>query len=134
MLRLSYKGKSRQKTIALPGWAAGLMAAGVAGLGIALFLLVSTIALLLLPFLLVAGGVTAFIMRKRIEKMIKSGAFPAGGFPSQGFPPQGFPGEASIDEREAAARAAKRRAEQRVRGDIEDADYRVVDEPPRKGA
>jgi uncharacterized protein YneF (UPF0154 family) len=110
MLRLSYRGKSRQKTMTMPNWAFGLMAAGSAALGIALFLVVSTLAVLLLPIVLIVGGVTAFIMRKRIEKLLRQGGFPVG--------------EEQMRRAQRKPRAPK--------ADIEDADYRVVDEPPRK--
>ncbi len=123
MLRLSYKGKSRQKSITMPNWAFGLMAAGSAALGVAIFLLISTLAILLLPLLLVAGGVTAFVMRKRIERMLRMGGFPASGAGRE---------RPDFGPEDAAVRMSRRRAQQRVKPDIEDADYRVVEEPPRK--
>jgi hypothetical protein len=112
MLRLGYKTRSRQKMVSMPNWAFGLMAAGSAALGVALFIVVSTLALLLLPIFLIAGGVTAFVMRKRIEKLLKQGGFSVG------------------QPQPARARGQSRPN----RPDIEDADYRVVEEPPRKGS
>lgn len=116
MFRLSYRSRSTNRNVSLPNWAIGLMAAGSAAVGIAVFLLISTLAVLLLPIVLVVGGVTAFIMRKRIERLVKTGGFP-------------MPGAQPDD---AAVQAARRRAERRVKPDIEDADYRVVDDPGRK--
>jgi hypothetical protein len=93
----------------MPNWAFGLMAAGSAALGIAMFLVISTLAVLLLPVVLVAGGVTAFVMRKRIERLLSGAGLSA---------PQ--PGQ------------ARRRAPRKPPGpDIEDAEYRVIDEPAR---
>lgn len=97
----------------MPGWAFGLMAAGSAALGIALFLVVSTIALLLLPVVLVAGGVGAFLLRRKIERMLKG----AGLAPEQGL--------RAAPRRRAAPRKAPR-------DEIEDADYRVVEDPAGK--
>jgi hypothetical protein len=111
MLRLNYRGKSGQKTITLPNWAFGLMAAGSAALGIALFLVISTLALVLLPLVLIAGGVTAFLMRKRIERLLRQGGFPVG----------------QPDMAPPRKRAARRPG----KPDIEDADYRVVEDPPK---
>lgn len=116
MLRLSYRSGSRSRNVSLPNWLVGLMAAGGAAVGIAVFLLVSTLALLLLPIVLVVGGISAFLMRRRIEAMLKNGGF------------QMPPGQSDP----AAAEMARRRAQHRVRPDAEDADYRVVEEPPRK--
>lgn len=110
MLRLFYRGKSRQKSVSMPNWAFGLMAAGSAALGIALFLVVSTIAVLLLPIVLAAGGIAAFAMRKRIEKLLKTAGFQ----PTPGPSPR------------------KRTARQRAVDEIEDVEYRVVDEPRQK--
>jgi hypothetical protein len=115
MLRLSYRGKSRGKTITLPNWAFGLMAAGSAALGIAIFLVISTIAVLLLPLVLIAGGVTAFLMRKRIERMLaRAGAM--GGMMGGGSPGMG-------------PQKPRRRTAKAARPDIEDAEYRVVNDP-----
>jgi hypothetical protein len=116
MLRLTHRSRSRSKTISMPGWAFGLMAAGSAALGIALFLIVSALAVLLLPLVLAAGAVTAFVMRKRIEKLVRAG---------------GFPGMTQGAE-DAVVKTARRRAQQRVKPDIEDAEYRVVSEPPKR--
>ncbi len=110
MLRLSYRAKSRQKTVTLPNWAVGLMAAGSAALGIALFLVVSTLAVLLLPLVLIAGAVTAFIMRKRIEKLLKAAGI----------------------AQPAAGQPRRRPAKSRERDEIEDVEYRVVEEPAGK--
>ncbi len=110
MLRLSYRGKSRQKTVTMPNWAFGLMAAGSAALGIALFLVISTIAVLLLPLVLAAGAVTAFVMRKRIERLL-SGAGRARPQPASG---------------------RKRAPRKPLPGEIEDVEYRVVSEPQRE--
>ena len=107
MLRLSYRGKSRQKTVTMPNWAFGLMAAGSAALGIALFLVISTIAVLLLPVVLIAGAVMAFVLRKRIERLL-SGAGIA---------------------RPQPASSRKRAARKSSRDEIEDVEYRVVSEP-----
>ena len=113
MLRLGYRGRSRQKSVTMPNWAFGLMAAGSAALGIALFLVVSTIAVLLLPLVLIAGGVTAFVMRKRIERMLAGAGL--------GAPPPNAP-------RRRSPRSAPSHDE------IEDVEYRVVSEPPKDGA
>ena len=110
MLRLSYRGRSRQKTVTLPNWAFGLVAAGSAALGIALFLVVSTIAVLLLPLVLIAGAVAAFIMRKRIERLLKSAGL----------------------SQPAGVQSRRRPAKPRSRNDIEDVEYRVVEEPVAK--
>lgn len=110
MLRLSYRGKSRQKTVTMPNWAFGLVAAGSAALGVALFLAISAIAVLLLPIVLVAGGITAFVMRKRIEGLLRR----AGMAQPQPASPR------------------KRTARKPQRDEIEDVEYRVVDEPPRR--
>jgi hypothetical protein len=110
MLRLSYRAKSRQKTVTLPSWAFGLVAAGSAALGIALFLVVSTLAVLLLPLVLIAGAVTAFIMRKRIDKLLKTAGI---GQPS-------------------ASQPRRRAAQAGARDEIEDVEYRIVEEPVRK--
>lgn len=113
MLRLSYRGRSNRKTVTMPNWMFGLVAAGSAAVGIAIFLLISTLAILLLPFVLIAGGITAFVLRKRIERLLRAGGFPAGGSDSAGEEP-------------------RRRAGRQARPDIEDAEYRVVREPSRK--
>ena len=89
------------------------MAAGSAALGIALFLVVSTIAILLLPFVLVAGGVGAFLMRRKIERILKG----AGLASDQGL-------RAAPRRRAAPGRTA--------RHEIEDAEYRVVEDPAGK--
>jgi hypothetical protein len=109
MLRLSFRGKSRQKSVSMPNWAFALMAAGSAALGIALFLVVSTIAVLLLPIVLIGGAIAAYVMRKRIEKMLKTAGF------------QTAPGPAP----------RKRAARKPAAAEIEDVEYRVVSEPPR---
>ncbi len=93
----------------MPNWAFGLMAAGSAALGVALFVVVSTLALLLLPIVLNAGGIGMYVMRKRIERMLKS---------------VGFPQTATSPSRKRTPRKA-------ARDDIEDVEYRVVSEPPR---
>jgi hypothetical protein len=110
MLRLSYRGKSRQKTVTMPNWAFGLVAAGSAALGVALFLAISAIAVLLLPIVLVAGGITAFVMRKRIEGLLR---------------------RAGLAQPQPAT-TRKRTARKPQRDEIEDVEYRVVDEPPRR--
>jgi hypothetical protein len=109
MLRLSYRGKSRQKTVTMPNWAFGLVAAGSAALGVAMFLAISALAVLLLPIVLVAGGITAFVMRKRIEGMLRKAGL---GQPQPATP-------------------RRRTARKPARDEIEDVEYRVVDEPPR---
>jgi len=117
MLRLSYRGRSRQKTVTMPNWAFGLMAAGSAALGIALFLVVSTIAVLLLPIVLVAGGIGAFMLRKRIEKLMHAA----------GLGPDGL-------SRPQPARSRRTSQRKPARDEIEDVEYRVVEEPPREAA
>ncbi len=109
MLRLSYRGKSRQKTVTMPNWAFGLMAAGSAALGIALFLVVSTIAVLLLPVVLIGGAVAAFMLRRRIERILAGAGIAR--------PPQ--------------ANARKRATRMPAPDEIEDIEYRVVSEPQR---
>ncbi|MGL4441592.1 MAG: hypothetical protein ACRCUE_20260 [Bosea sp. (in: a-proteobacteria)] len=94
----------------MPNWAFALMAAGSAALGIALFLVVSTIAVLLLPLVLVAGAITAYVMRKRIEKLLKSAGFQAAPAPTQ----------------------RKRASRKSPADEIEDVEYRVVDDPRQK--
>jgi hypothetical protein len=121
MLRLSDRGKSRAKTITLPNWAFGLMAAGSAALGIAIFLVISTLAVLLLPLVLIAGGVTAFMMRKRIERMLARG-----GFGQTGARPE------DLSRDDMAGPRPRRRAAKATRPDIEDAEYRVVPESTRE--
>lgn len=96
----------------MPNWAFGLMAAGSAALGIAIFLVISAIAVVLLPLVLIAGGVTAFVMRKRIERLLRGGGFPLAG--------------------ETRAARLRRAARRRHEPEIEDAEYRVVDEPSRR--
>lgn len=96
----------------MPNWAFALMAAGSAALGIALFLVVSTIAVLLLPLVLVGGGIAAYVMRKRIEKLLKNAGFQT--------PPQ--------------TSARKRTPRKPATGEIEDVEYRVVSEPPKPPA
>lgn len=91
----------------MPNWAFALMAAGSAALGIALFLVVSTIAVLLLPIVLIGGGVVAFMMRKRIEKLLKTAGFQAAPAPT----------------------ARKRTARKPAINEIDDVEYRVVSEP-----
>jgi hypothetical protein len=91
----------------MPNWAFGLMAAGSAALGIALFLVVSTIAVLLLPVVLIGGGIAAYVLRKRIEKMLRSAGFEAAPPPAQ----------------------RKRTARKATAGEIDDVEYRVVSEP-----
>ncbi len=108
MQRLGYRGRTSRKTVTLPNWAFGLVAAGSAALGIALFLVISTLAVLLLPIVLIAGGVAAFVLRKRIERLLAGAGF---------APPQRAPHR----KRPAAA----------ARDEIEDVEYRVVSEPPR---
>lgn len=93
----------------MPNWAFALMAAGSAALGIALFLVVSTIAVLLLPIVLVGGGIAAYVMRKRIEKMLKTAGF------------QTAPGPTT----------RKRTTRKPAADEIEDVEYRVVSEPGR---
>jgi hypothetical protein len=115
MLRLSYRGKTRQKTVTMPSWAFGLVAAGSAALGVALFLAISAIAVLLLPIVLVAGGITAFVMRKRIEAVLRRAGM------SQPQP---------ATTRKSTARKSTDRKPSR--DEIEDVEYRVVDEPPRR--
>lgn len=112
MLRLNYRGRSRARSVTMPNWAFGLMAAGSAALGIAIFLVISAIAVVLLPLVLIAGGVTAFVMRKRIERILRGGGFPLAG--------------------EARAARPRRAAKRGPQPEIEDAEYRVVDEPPRR--
>jgi hypothetical protein len=107
MLRLSFRGKSRQKSVSMPNWAFALMAAGSAALGIALFLVVSTIAVLLLPLVLMGGAIAAFVMRKRIEKMLKTAGFETATGPAP----------------------RKRKPRKPATPDIEDAEYRVVNDP-----
>lgn len=85
------------------------MAAGSAALGIALFLVVSTIAVLLLPLVLVGGSIAAYVMRKRIEKMLKTAGFEATQAPTQ----------------------RKKATRKQAAPEIEDVEYRVVSEPPR---
>jgi hypothetical protein len=112
MLRLSYRGRSRAKTVSMPGWAFGLMAAGSAALGIALFLVVSTIAVLLLPVVLIIGGVSAFVLRKRIEKLMR---------------------DAGIGTPQKTSRTRKT-SQKHPATEIEDVEYRVVQEPSRAGS
>ncbi len=111
MLRLSYRGKGRARSVGLPNWAVGLVAAGGAAVGIAIFLVVSTLALLLLPIVLIAGGVAAYMMRRRIESLLRAGGF-------------------SPETMARASRPKARRSDPRA--DIEDAEFRVVDTPREK--
>ena len=89
----------------MPNWVFGLVAAGSAALGVALFLAISAIAVLLLPIVLVAGGITAFVMRKRIEGLLRKARM--------------------AQPQPSAARKSRH-------DEIEDVEYRVVDEPPRQ--
>ena len=99
----------------MPNWAFGLVAIGSAALGVALFLAISAIAVLLLPIVLVAGGITAFVMRKRIETLLRRAGM------SQPQP---------ASTRKSTARKSTARKPQL--DEIEDVEYRVVDEPPRR--
>lgn len=99
----------------MPNWAFGLVAIGSAALGVALFLAISAIAVLLLPIVLVAGGITAFVMRKRIEALLRRAGM------SQPQP---------ASTRKSTARKSTARKPQL--DEIEDVEYRVVDEPPRR--
>ena len=109
MLRLSVRGRSRRKSVTMPSWAFGLMAAGSAALGIAMFLVISALAVLLLPVVLLAGGVTAFVMRKRIERVLSGAGLST---PRPG-----------VDRRHATRKPPG--------PDIEDVEYRVIEEPAR---
>jgi hypothetical protein len=61
---------------------------------------------------LIVGGVSAFLMRKRIERML---TMASRGMPQDMEPPR-----------------PRRRSSAKAQADVVDADYRVVDEPPRR--
>ncbi len=105
MIRFTVNRAFGGRMTSMPRWATWLTMAASIVVGIALFLLAASLALILIPLVLTAGAVAAWRLRSRLK---------AAGFP-QGAP---FGPRAKGDSRL----------------DIIDVEYRIIDqgEPPRR--
>ena len=105
MIRVNLYRQLGGRTAAMPRWAAWLAMAASVVVGLALFLLAASLALVLIPVVLIAGAIAAWRLRSQLKA---AGIDPRAPF---GRRPQG-PGEVEII----------------------DAEYRIIDsqEPPRR--
>jgi hypothetical protein len=95
----------RSRPAGLPRWASWLAMAGSLVVGVTLFLIAASLALILIPVVAIAGAIAIWRLKARLK---------AAGFGQPGpFPRQG---------------------QQADRGEIIDAEYRVIEpgEPPRR--
>ncbi|WP_439494154.1 hypothetical protein [Bosea sp. (in: a-proteobacteria)] len=105
MIRVNFSEQIGGRAAAMPRWAAWLAMAASLVIGVGLFLLAASLALILLPVAAVAGAIAVWRLRSRMK---------AAGF--------GQPG------------AFSERSPTPVRGEIIDAEYRIIEsgEPPRR--
>lgn len=105
MIRVNLYEQLGGRTARMPRWAAWLAMAGSLVVGVVLFLVAASLALILIPVIAIVGTIAVWRLRSRMK---------AAGFGQPGpFPPQGQKGGAS---------------------EIIDAEYRIIEqgEPPRR--
>ena len=67
MIRIDLNSRLNQSTARLPRWASYLIMAGAFALGVLLFLVAASLALVLIPVVLIGGAVAAWQMRRRMR-------------------------------------------------------------------
>lgn len=103
MIRIDLNSRLNQSTARLPRWASYLIMAGAFALGVLLFLVAASLALVLIPVVLIGGAVAAWQMRRRMR--------------AAGIDPQN---------------PFERRQPETARGEIVDAEYRVIEPGDRR--
>ncbi|KRE00139.1 hypothetical protein ASE63_08580 [Bosea sp. Root381] len=105
MIRVNLYEQLGGRTARMPRWAAWLAMAASLVVGIVLFLVAASLALILIPVVAIAGAIAIWRLRRRMKA--------AGIDPSAPFPQQ---------------------RRQPGHGEIVDAEYRIIDqgEPPRR--
>lgn len=103
MIRIDLNSRLNQSTARLPRWASYLIMAGAFALGVLIFLVAASLALILIPVVLIGGAVAAWQMRRRMRA---AGIDPQNPF---GQPQQGT-----------------------AQGEIVDAEYRVIETNERR--
>lgn len=103
MIRIDLNSRLNQSTARLPRWASYLIMASAFALGVLLFLVAASLALVLIPVVLIGGAVAAWQMRRRMRA---AGIDPQNPF---GQPQQGA-----------------------AQGEIVDAEYRVIETNERR--
>lgn len=67
MIRIDLNRRLNQGTARLPRWASYLIMAGAFAAGVLLFLVAASLALILIPVVLIGGAVAAWQMRRRMR-------------------------------------------------------------------
>ncbi|WP_332695396.1 hypothetical protein [Bosea sp. (in: a-proteobacteria)] len=67
MIRIDLNRRLNQGTARLPRWASYLIMAGAFALGVLIFLVAASLALILIPVVLIGGAVAAWQMRRRMR-------------------------------------------------------------------
>lgn len=67
MIRIDLNSRLNQGTARLPRWASYLIMAGAFALGVLLFLVAASLALVLIPVVLIGGAIAAWQMRRRLR-------------------------------------------------------------------
>jgi hypothetical protein len=103
MIRIDLNNAASAKLVRLPRWASWLVMAGAFAVGVLLFLVAASLALILVPVVIAGGAFAAWQMRRRLRA-------------------------AGIDPRDPFGRQRPEAA----RGEIVDAEYRVIEPGDRR--
>lgn len=98
MIRIDLNNAASAKLVRLPRWASWLVMAGAFAVGVLLFLVAASLALILVPVVIAGGALAAWQMRRRLRA-------------------------AGIDPQDPFGRQQPETA----RGEIVDAEYRVIE-------
>lgn len=103
MIRIDLNNAASAKLVRLPRWASWLVMAGAFAVGVLLFLVAASLALILVPVVIAGGALAAWQMRRRLRA-------------------------AGIDPQDPFGRQQPETA----RGEIVDAEYRVIEPGERR--
>ena len=103
MIRIDLNNAASARLVRLPRWASWLVMAGAFAIGVLLFLVAASLALILVPVVIVGGAFAAWQMRRRMR--------------SAGIDPQNPFGRPQPET---------------ARGEIVDAEYRVIEPGERR--